>query len=77
MNKVIKYILLAITLFFTGNNIVYANTSDHIVDFSKKGTFEVVLKDFDETNKIEGAEIALYHVATVTSKNNKYLYRFI
>ena len=76
MNKVIKYILLAITLFFTGNNIVYANTSDHIVDFSKKGTFEVVLKDFDETNKIEGAEIALYHVATVTSKNNKLVYTY-
>lgn len=76
MNKIKKYLFLFITLLLIGNNVVYADTNDHIVDFSRKGKFEVTLKDFDETNRIEGAEIALYHVASVSSQNNKLVYEF-
>lgn len=76
MNKIKKYLFLFITLLLISNNVVYADSNDHIVDFSRKGKFEVTLKDFDETNRIEGAEIALYHVASVSSQNNKLVYEF-
>lgn len=76
MNKIKNYLFLFITLFAIGNNVVYADTNDHIVDFNRKGKFEVTLKDFDETNRIEGAEISLYHVASVTSENNRLVYEF-
>lgn len=76
MNKIKKYLFLFITLLLIGNNVVYADTNDHIVDFSRKGKFEVTLKDFDETNRIEGAEISLFHVASVSSQNNRLVYEF-
>ena len=77
MKKIIKVLLLLIILFLVDNNIVNAEVKNHIIDFDKKGSIEIVLKDFDETNKIEGAEIALYYVASVSSENNQLIYKYV
>ena len=76
MRKLTKYLLLFMIMFLLGSRVVYADTNDYVVDFSKKGKFEVTLKDFDETNKIVGAEISLFHVANVSSQNKKLVYEF-
>lgn len=74
MNKAIKYLSLFIISLLFSNNVVYA--SDHVVDFSKKGTIEITLKETDGTKAIEGAEITLYHVADVSVKDNKLVYTY-
>jgi len=76
MNKAIKYLSLFIISLLFGNNVVYANVNDHIVDFNKKGTIEITLKETDGTKAIEGAEITLYHVADVLAKDNKLVYTY-
>lgn len=76
MFKLIKYLSLFIIAFFIGNSVVSADINDHIVDFNKKGTISITLKDPDDINRIKGAEITIYHVATVSSKNNKLVYTY-
>lgn len=76
MNKLMKCLFLFITLFLVGNNVVYAELSDHVIDFTKKGKLEVTLKDSDETNSIVGAEISLYYVASVSTDGNKLVYNY-
>ena len=76
MFKLIKYLSLFIITFFIGNSLVSADINDHIVDFNKKGTISITLKDPDDINRIKGAEITIYHVATVSSKNNKLVYTY-
>ena len=65
MIKIIKYLSLFIISLFIGNNIVFADINDHIIDFNKKGTISITLKEGDDTNFIEGAEIAIYNVASI------------
>ena len=76
MIKIIKYLSLFIISLFIGNNIVFADINDHIIDLNKKGTISITLKEGNKTNFIEGAEIAIYNVASVTSKNNKLVYTY-
>lgn len=73
MSKLIKYLSLFIIMFFISTDIVSA--SDHVIDFNKKGTISVTLMENDD-NKISGAEITIYHVATVSSKDNKLVYTY-
>lgn len=58
-----------------GNSVVLADINDHIVDFSKNGSINITLKEND-INAISSAEITIYHVATVTSKDNKLVYTY-
>ena len=57
-----------------GTNIVCAN--DHIIDFNQKAAIEVALKAPDDNKNIEGAEITLYHIASVGIENNKLVYTY-
>ena len=76
MLKLIKYLSLFIITLFIGNSVVSADINDHIVDFNKKGTINITLKDTDDINRIKGAEITIYHVATASSKDNKLVYTY-
>ena len=74
ISKKIKYFLIFIMLLSVGNSKVLAN--DNIIDFNKKGTITINLKESTDNINIEGAEITIYKIATVTSENNnlKFIY---
>ena len=72
--KKIKYLLTFIMLLSIGNLKVLAN--DNIINFNKKGTITITLKESNENNYVKGAEITIYKIATATSENNnlKFIY---
>ena len=76
MIKAIKYLTLFIVSFFLNMNIVNASDNDYVIDFNSKGSISVTLKETEGTNAIEGAEISLYHVASVSTENNKLIYTY-
>ena len=73
MLNLIKYLSLFIITLFISNDIVFA--SDHVIDFSRQGTISITLMESDDT-KIPGVEITIYHIATVSSKDNKLVYTY-
>lgn len=77
ITKKIKYFLIFIMLLSIGNSIVLANTSDHIVDFNKKGKITITLKESTDSIKVQGAEISIYKIATATSENNNLVFTYI
>lgn len=68
MNKKIKYLFLLILSIFINSNLVNANINDHIIDFNKKGSISITVKE--TTTPIKDTEITIYQVATATSINN-------
>ena len=69
MNGKISKLFLTIFTFLVGTTTsVKALENTNTVDFSKKGNITITLKD-NEKEYIEGAEIALYHIANATEKN--------
>lgn len=77
ITKKIKYFLIFIMLLSIGNSKVLANTSDHIIDFNKKGKITITLKESIDNTKVEGAEITIYKVANATSENNNLVFKYI
>lgn len=63
MIRKINFLFISLILFFGLTNVVSANT----VDFTKKGSIEVTLKE--NNNKVKGAEITLYHIADAKKDN--------
>ena len=74
MIKKIKYLLLFIMTFLIGNNIVLANTKDHVIDFSKQGTITITLNESITNAPVSNAEITIYKVAEFISKNSNLEY---
>lgn len=73
MKRVIKLLLLVITLFNININVLAKNNT---VDFNKLGSVEITLKSSDEGNVIKGAEISLYKVADLSEENNHFVYDY-
>lgn len=73
MKRVIKLLLLVITLFNININVL---AKSNTVDFNKLGSVEITLKSSDEGNVIKGAEISLYKVADLSEENNHFVYNY-
>lgn len=73
MKRVIKLLLLVITLFNININVLAKNNT---VNFNNLGSVEITLKSSDEGNVIKGAEISLYKVADLSEKNNHFAYNY-
>lgn len=71
--KKIKYIILMFVMLFMSSVPVLAETN--IVDFSRKGTIDIVLSE-EEDIKVSGAEITIYKVADagVNNSNLEFVY---
>lgn len=73
MKRVIKLLLLVITLFNININVLAKNNT---VNFNNLGSVEITLKSSDEGNVIKGAEISLYKVADLSEENNHFVYNY-
>lgn len=76
ITKKLKYLLIFIMLLSIGNTTVLANTNNNTVDFDKLGTISITLKENTEKKFIEGADLTIYHIATVTEKNSNLFYEY-
>ena len=77
MTKKIKYIFILIITFLISNNIVLANINDHIVDFNKKGTITITLKELTDNISVQGAEITIYKIADASSENSNLVFTYL
>lgn len=73
MSKLIKYLSLFIIMFFISTDKVTA--SNHLIDLNKKGTINVTLKEAND-KKIPNVEISIYHIKSVSIKDNKLVYTY-
>ena len=73
--KKIRYFIIALILLFISSINVSADTSN-IVDFNKKGSISITLKESNEEIPVENAEIAVLKIAKVTDNNNNLFYEF-
>lgn len=73
MSKLIKYLSLFIIMFFISTDKVSA--SNHLIDLNKKGTINVTLKETND-KKIPNVEISIYHIKSVSIKDNKLVYTY-
>lgn len=73
MKRVIKLLLLVITLFNININVL---AKSNTVDFNKLGSVKITLKSSDEGNVIKGAEISLYKVADLSEEKNHFTYNY-
>ena len=73
MSKLIKYLSLFIIMFFISTDKVLA--SNHLIDLNKKGTINVTLKETND-KKIPNVEISIYHIKSVSIKDNKLVYTY-
>lgn len=73
MKRVIKLLLLVITLFNININVL---AKSNTVEFNKLGSVEITLKSSDEGNVIKGAEISLYKVTDLSEENNHFAYNY-
>jgi len=69
IKKVYNYLSIVIVLFFVFSINSYALENTNYVDFTRKGSIEIILKD-NEDNRVSGVEITLYHIANAVSKDN-------
>lgn len=74
--KKIKYLLITFILLFVSNLSVSANT-DNIVDFTKKGSVSIILKESSEDIPVEGVELTIFKIANATDKNNNLFYEYV
>ena len=69
ITKKVKYFLVFIMGLVVFNPVL-ADTSDNIVDFSKKGSISITLSDEVGDIKVSGADITIYKVADAYSKDS-------
>lgn len=74
ITKKIKYFLIFIITLSIGNIKVLAN--NNIVDFNNLGSISVTLNENDNDKSIEGANLTIYHIASVTSKDNNLFFEY-
>ena len=70
IKKVTKYLLICVAL-LSINSKVYAE-----VDFNKLGSISITLKENEEELFVEGAELSIYKIANVSSKDYNLFYEF-
>lgn len=76
MSKKIKYlkILILISLIILPSAKVSADT---VVDFNRRGSIKITLKESTDNTNIEGSEITIYQVAVLKEKNNNIAFEYI
>lgn len=76
MSKKIKYlkILILISLIILPSAKVSA---DAVVDFDRRGSIKITLKESTDNTYIEGSEITIYQVAVLKEKNNNIAFEYI
>lgn len=74
MKGIINKIFLITVICIITISQVKALENPNIVDFSKKGTIEVTLKQ--ENNRIEGAELTLYQIAFAKEENHNLAFEY-
>lgn len=76
MSKKIKYlkILILISLIILPSAKVSADT---VVDFDRRGSIKITLKESTDNTYIEGSEITIYQVAVLKEKNNNIAFEYI
>lgn len=76
MSKKIKYlkILILISLIILPSAKVSA---DAVVDFNRRGSIKITLKESTDNTNIEGSEITIYQVAVLKEKNNNIAFEYI
>ena len=76
MSKKIKYlkILILISLIILPSAKVSADT---VVDFDRRGSIKITLKESTDNTNIEGSEITIYQVAVLKEKNNNIAFEYI
>lgn len=76
MSKKIKYlkILILISLIILPSIKVSADT---VVDFNRRGSIKITLKESTDNTNIEGSEITIYQVAVLKEKNNNIAFEYI
>lgn len=76
MSKKIKYlkILILISLIILPSAKVSADT---VVDFNRRGSIKITLKESTDNTYIEGSEITIYQVAVLKEKNNNIAFEYI
>lgn len=76
MSKKIKYlkILILISLIILPSAKVSA---DDVVDFNRRGSIKITLKESTDNTNIEGSEITIYQVAVLKEKNNNIAFEYI
>lgn len=76
MSKKIKYlkILILISLIILPSAKVSA---DAVVDFNRRGSIKITLKESTDNTYIEGSEITIYQVAVLKEKNNNIAFEYI
>ena len=65
-----KIFLMIIVSMFFGFPKVNASENTNIVDFTKKGSITITLKDLEDNLPINNAEISLYKIADATNESN-------
>lgn len=55
---------------------VLADTSDNIVDFSKKGSISITLGEDEENIKVSGADVTIYKIADAYSKDSNLAFNY-
>lgn len=74
MLKRINYVFIIITLFF--GFITMVDAKESIVDFSKKGSLEIILHEEEEDTYVEGAEITIYQIADAYNEGIKFSFKY-
>ena len=74
MLKKINYVFIIITLFF--GFITMVDAKESIVDFSKKGSLEIILHEEEEDTYVEGAEITIYQIADAYNEGIKFSFKY-
>lgn len=75
MKKRQKILMLLVCFVFISAFSVPVLAAEKTVDFSKKGSISITLKDSSDENKIvKGSSFTLYKVGTITEKNNNLMF---
>lgn len=77
MIRKIKYLFILIITLSVGNNIVLADTGNHIVNLNKKASVTITLKDLNENIAVSGAKLSVYQIATVNKENNNLKFNYL
>lgn len=75
ITRKIKYYLIIILLLISTKPVL-AQTDNNIVDFSKKGTITITLKESNDNTKITGASLTIYQIANAVDKNHNLAFEY-
>jgi len=73
--KITLVLIMIIACFFVNTNKVNAEETVNTIDFTKKGTISINLKD-GENEFVKGAEISLYHIANAKEENHNLVFEY-